>query len=161
MKLECRRLFIIMALALVLSLSYLPALALDRPADNMQIVRDKINADKKLLVAEGMGLTESEAKGFWPVYDSYQKDLTKLNDRIISMINDYAYNYQSMTNELAKTLTDEFLAIQVEHQKLMVTYLPQFRKVLPDIKVARYYQIEHKISAVVNYELAAGIPLVP
>ncbi len=162
MKTEGRKIFIVAALtlALVLSLSGLPALAQDKPSDNMQIVRDKIKADKKLFVAEAMGLTDAEAKAFWPVYDSYQKDLTKINDRTIAIIKNYASNYQSMTNEAAKKLTDEFLAIQAEHQKLRVSYLPQFRKVLSDIKVARYYQIENKVGAVVSYELATSIPLV-
>jgi hypothetical protein len=160
MKRQGVRIFIVTALALLLFLPGLPALAQDKPADNMQIVRDKIKADKKLFVSEAMGLTDSEAKVFWPVYDSYQKDLAKLNDRAIAMIRNYAGNYQSMTNETAKKLTDEFLAIQAEQQKLRVSYLPQFRKVLPEIKVARYYQLENKISAAVNYELATNIPLV-
>ena len=160
MKTGSRKIIIMIALALVLSLSGLPALAQDKPADNMQIVRDKVKADKKLLVAEYMGLTESEAKAFWSVYGNYEKDLSKLNDRTLAMIMDYAKNYQSMTNEAAKKLTDEFLAIQAEQQKLRVSYLPQFRKVLPDIKVARFYQIENKVGAVVNYELATNIPLV-
>ena len=60
---------------------------------------------------------------------------------------------------VAKKLTDEFLAIQAEQQKLRLSYLPQFRKALPDKKVARYYQIENKISAAVGYELATEIPL--
>ena len=164
MKKEGRKIFIVgafaLTLALVLSLSGLAALAQDKPSDNMQIVRDKLKADKKLFVAENMGLTDAEAKAFWPVYDSYQKDLTKINDRTIAIIKTYASNYQSMTNEAAKKLTDEFLAIQAEHQKLRVSYLPQFRKVLSDIKVARYYQIENKVGAVVSYELATSIPLV-
>jgi uncharacterized protein YnzC (UPF0291/DUF896 family) len=151
---------IIIALALVVSLAGLPALAQDKPADNMQIVRDKIKADKKLFVAEVMNLTDSEAKGFWPVYDSYQKDLGKIHDKSIALINEYAKNYQSMTNELAKKLTDDFVAIQADHQKLRESYLPQFRKVLPEMKVARYYQIENKIGAVVDYELATNIPFV-
>ena len=162
MKKKGRRIVIMVALALVLSLSGLPALvqAQDKPADNMQVVREKIRADKKLLVAQVMQLTESEQKAFWPVYDSYQKEQAKLYDRVIAMINDYAKNYESMKNEAAKKLTDEFLAILAEQQNLRVSYLPQFRKVLPDAKVARYYQLENKISAVVNYELAANIPLV-
>ena len=152
--------YIIMILALVLSLSGLPALAQDKSADNMQIVRDKAKADRKLFVAEGMGLTESEAKAFWPVYDSYQNEMIKINGRTVTMIRDYAKNYQTMTNDVAKKLTDEFLAIQAEQQKLRLSYLPQFRKALPDKKVARYYQIENKISAAVGYELAMEIPLV-
>jgi hypothetical protein len=73
-----------MGIAMAIMLSGLPALSLaqDKPADNMQILRDKIKADKKLLVATNMELTESEAKGFWPIYDEYQKDLQKINRRM-------------------------------------------------------------------------------
>jgi hypothetical protein len=159
MKTERRGTLIIAALTLLLFLFGLPALAQDKPADNMQIVRDKVQADKKLFVAEAMDLTESEAKAFWPVYDNYQRDLFKLNDRAMMMIRNYAKNYQSMTNEMAKKLTDEFLAIQAEQQNLRVSHLPQFRKALSDIKVARYYQLENKVGAVVSYELATNIPL--
>ena len=85
--------YIITVLALVLSLSGLPALAQDKPADNMQIVRDKVKADRKLFVAEGMGLTDAEAKAFWPVYDRYQNDMMKLNGRTVTVIKEYAKNY--------------------------------------------------------------------
>ena len=61
-------------------------LAQDKPADNMQILRDKIKADKKLVVATNMELTESEAKNFWPIYDEYQKDLQKINQRIAALL---------------------------------------------------------------------------
>ena len=159
MKTERRRSLVITALALVLSLSGLTALAQDRAPGNLQLVRDQIKADKKALVAEAMDLTESEAKAFWPVYEEYQKELIKPTNRAVKMIKDYAENYQSMTNDVAKQLTDEFLAIQAEQQELREAYLPQFRKALPDIKVGRYYQLEHQISALVNYELAANMPL--
>ena len=59
-----------------------PAVSQDKPADNMQILRDKVKADKKLLVAVNMDLTESEAKGFWPIYEEYQRDLAAINRRI-------------------------------------------------------------------------------
>lgn len=159
MKKKGRIIVIMIALALVLSLSGLPVLAQDKPADNMQLVRDKIKADKKLFVAEGMQLTDAEQKAFWPVYDSYQKDWMKLNDRAAALIQDYAKNYKSMTNEKAKQLTDEYVAIQADQQKMKESYLPKFRKAIPEIKVARYYQLENKIGAVVNYELAMNIPL--
>ncbi len=137
-----------------------PALAQDNPADNMQIVREKIRADKKLVVAETMGLTESEAKAFWPVYEAYQRDLAKINDRTIKLIDEYADNYGAMSDQAAKKLMDEFMAIETERLKIRQSYLPRFRQVLPEMKVLRYYQLENKIQAVVNYELAASIPLV-
>jgi hypothetical protein len=107
-----------------------------------------------------MQLTESEAKAFWPVYESYQQELNKLADRMIKLIKDYATNYRTMSDEVAKTLVDDYLAIEAERQQLRQAYLPQFRKVLPEKQVARYYQIENKVHAAVSYELAAEIPLV-
>jgi hypothetical protein len=134
--------------------------AQDKPADNMQIVLQKIKADKKLLVAEGMQLTEREAKAFWPLYEAYQNELFVLRTRSFKLIKDYADAYDSMSNETAKMILDEYMAIETLHLKLRKAYVPKFRKALPEIKVVRYYQIENKIQAALNYELGANIPLI-
>ena len=133
-----------------------------KPADNMQIMLDKIKADKKLLVATNMDLTEAEAKAFWPVYEQYQKDLMAINQRIGKLINSYAADYQAntLTDEKAKKLTDEYVAIEKAEAGLKESYVPKLSKVLPPKKVARYMQIENKIRAAVKYELADQIPLV-
>jgi len=136
-----------------------PAISQEKPADNMQIVLEKIRADKKLLVAENMQLTEAEAKAFWPVYDQYQDELFLLRTRTVKLIKDFTDAYEKMTNETAKKLMDEYMAIETLGPKLRQVYLPKFRKALPEIKVVRYYQIENKINAVLMYELATNIPL--
>jgi len=135
----------------------------DKPADNTQILRDKIKADKKLVVAANMELTESEAKGFWPVYDAYQKDLEEINNRTIAVIKSYSdtWNAKSMDNEKAKKLTTDFLTIMADEVKLMQSYVPKLDQVLPATKVARYLQIENKIRTIAKYDLASQIPLVP
>jgi len=141
-----------------------PAVSQDKPADKMQILRDKVKADKKLLVAENMGLTESEAKGFWPVYEAYQKDLAAINHRIAKLIDTYAESYYwsgKVTDEKAQKLTAELVAIEQAEAEFRASYVPKLSKVLPSIKVARYLQIENKIRAIVKYELAEKIPLVP
>jgi len=148
------------AIALLLCSLAVPALAQDKPVDTMQIVREKIQADKKLFIAQNMKLTEAEAKAFWPVYDRYQGDLAKLTDRNIKLIEDYVKNYEAMTDETAQKLLDEFLAIEGDRWKLRESYRPQFMKVLSAKRVARYYQLENKIHAVVSYDLARKIPLV-
>jgi hypothetical protein len=132
--------------------------AQEKPSDNMQIVLEKIRADKKLLIAENMQLTEAEAKAFWPVYDQYQDELFLLRSRTAKLIKDYA-EADKMTNDVAKKLLDELMIIEALGPKLRQTYLPKFRKVLPEVKVVRYYQIENKINAALMYELAANIPL--
>jgi hypothetical protein len=141
------------------------AVAFPTPAwtqDNMQILRDKIKADKKLLVAANMQLTETEAKAFWPVYDQYQKDLTAINRRTVKLIESYAADYRAntMTDEKAKKLTADYVAIEKAEARLQESYVPKLIKVLPPKKVARYLQIENKIRAAIKYELAGEIPLV-
>jgi hypothetical protein len=118
-----------------------PLLAQDQPADNRSIVLEKAKADKKLLVAANMQLTEGEAKTFWPLYESYQRDIGKINDRLIKLIDDYTASYKSMTDAAANRMVDEAVAIESDRTKLAQTYLPRFKKVLPPTKVARYYQI--------------------
>ena len=141
----------------------IPAVTQDKPADNMQILREKVKADKKLLVAANMELTESEAKGFWPVYEEYQKGLTGINQRIARLIESYAADYRAntLTDEKAKKLVDELVAIEQAEAGLKAASVPKLSKVVPQKKVARYLQIENKIRAVVKYELAGGVPLVP
>jgi len=136
-----------------------PAVAQDKPADNMEIVVEKIRADKKLFIAENMQLTEAEAKAFWPVYEQYQDELFLLRARVAKLIKDYAEAYEKMTNDTAKKLLDENMTIETLGLKLRQAYLPKFRKVLPEVKVVRYYQIENKINAALIYELARNIPL--
>ena len=152
----------ILVIGLLLGLVPLPALAQDKPADNMQILREKIKSDKKLLVATNMELTEAEAKNFWPIYEDYQKDLQKINERLIQALQSYAADYKnkSMTNEKAKKLTDEYLSIEQAEVKLKSSSVPKLNKALPATKVARYLQIENKIRAVIKYDLAATVPLV-
>ena len=136
--------------------------AQDKRADNMQILRDKIRADKKLVVATNMELTESEAKNFWPIYNEYQKDLQNINGRIVAVLESYAADFKSksLTDDKAKQLIDEALAIDQAEANLKSTYAPKLSKALPVRKVARYLQIENKIRAVVKYDLAQGVPLV-
>jgi uncharacterized membrane-anchored protein YhcB (DUF1043 family) len=144
----------------VLCLFIVPGFAQEKPADTNRLVLEKIRADKKLFVAEIMQFTEAEAKAFWPVYESYQKDLAKLFERSAKLIDDYGKSYKSMTDGMAKRLLDELLSIESDRIQLKKDYLPKFRQALSEKMVARYYQLENKTYAVVNYELAGLIPLV-
>jgi hypothetical protein len=148
-----------LALALIVAV---PAVAQTQSTStDMQILADKVKADKKALVAQNMELTEAEAKSFWPIYDAYQQDLQRINNRMAQTIVEYAdaYNKGAVDNATAKKLLGEALAIQKSELKLQQTYVPKLEKVLPEVKVARYIQIENKIRALVRYELASKIPL--
>ena len=153
------------ALLLLAAMLALPALSAEETSpttSDMEILRDKIYADKKLLVAENMELTEEEGKKFWPVYEAYQEDLHKINERMAKVINEYAlaYNKGALLDKTARKLIDEASDIDLDEAKLKKSYVPKLSKVLSGVKAARYIQIENKIRAVVRYELASAIPLV-
>ena len=138
------------------------AMAQTAGTTNMEILRQKIKADKKLVVAQNLKLTDAEGATFWPVYEAYQKDLQPINQRMTAVILAYAdaYNKGPVTNETAKKLLDESLAIDDAEAKLKSASAPKILAALPAMKAARYIQIENKIRAAVRYELAAAIPLV-
>lgn len=140
-----------------------PAFAQDKSADmNMRMMLDKIRVDKQALVAANMDLTDTEAKGFWPVYDQYQYELNVINDRLASIILAYAdaYNSGPVQDATARKLLSEAIAIDDSELRLRRDYAARLMRAIPAAKVARYLQIESKIRAAVRYELAANIPLV-
>jgi len=148
----------------IVALTATSVLAQDKPADtNMQILLDKVKADKKLVVAANMDLTDAEGKGFWPIYEAYQKDLQGINDRLGKTILAYAdaYNNKTLTDAQALQFTNEAIAIDQDEVTLRKTYAAKLSGVLPAKKAARYLQIENKIRAAIRYDLASGIPLVP
>ena len=130
-------------------------------ATNEQILLEKIKADKKLLVATNMELTDAEAAQFWPLYDAYQRGLEPINARLGRTIMDYAEAYEKgpLPDSTASHLLEEALAVNESEVALNQSFAKQLRQVLPAPKAARYLQIEHKIRALVNLELARAIPL--
>ena len=134
----------------------------DKPASNLEIIHEKLKADKKLIVAKYMELTESEAKKFWPVYDEYQNDLKTTNQRLLRLLESYAADYKSksLTDEKAKTLLNEWIAIEQDDGKRRSTFAPKVLQALPPKKAARYLQIENEYRILLRYELAGVVPLV-
>jgi hypothetical protein len=132
----------------------------DKPADNLDVLRDKLRADKRLVIAESLQLTEKEAQAFWPVYNAYQSDMVAHYDRIFKLLDDYAGAYKTMTDPIATQLLGEFLSLQTSYLNIIVSYVPRFQKVLPPRKVARLYQLENKIRALVDYQFAQEVPLI-
>ena len=142
--------------------SALPATAQESSDTNMEILKQKLKADKKLIVAGNMDLSEADAKKFWPVYDAYQKDLEQVNQKLAQTIKEYAeaFNKGPVQDNTAKKLLSEVLSLEEQETKLKRTYAEKLEKVLPYSKVARYIQIETKIRSLIKMELAQQIPLV-
>jgi hypothetical protein len=148
-------------LALFMTMA-VPAIAQEGGTSNMDILREKVKADKKLIVAANMQLTDAEGKTFWPIYEDYQNDLKKINAQMGKVILAYAeaYKKDAVTDEVARGLMNDALAVEESELQLKRAYLPKIEKSVGAVKAARYIQIENKIRAAIKYELAGDIPLV-
>jgi len=147
----------IKTILLTLMLLVAPVLAL---ADEALDLKKKIMFDqKRLVVMENMEFTEEEAAAFWPVYEKHQEELFQINQRGAKLILAYASVYQTLTDEQAVKLVDEYYDIQDDRLAVMKKMAVDVGKVLPGKKAFRYLQVEAKLSAIGRYELAKEIPL--
>jgi hypothetical protein len=157
------RLFL--AATLVLALSSAAADAADKgaaaaPQTEQQILVDTIRANRKAFIAVNLGLSEEEGKNFWPLYDKYQKEQSPIGDRIVAVIDEYTASFANLDNEKAVKLMQDYLAAEADRLQVRRAYLSEFAKVVSGRTVARFYQIENKMDAVIRYDLAGSIPVV-
>ena len=138
-----------------------PVFAQDLSPQSMEALREAAKSNKKALVALNLKLTETEDKAFWPIYESYQKDIDKVNERLINLIKDYAKEYKarSLTDEKAKQLISDYIVIEEDLLKLKKSYLEKVSAVIPDKKMMTYFQLENKIQAIIRFDVAINIPL--
>jgi hypothetical protein len=152
------RLLLVVTLACVVSGA--AAGAADAPQTEQGILLDTIRANRKALVAVNLALSDEEAKSFWPLYDRYQQEINVSGDRVAAIVDDYTANFRELSNDKAMKLMESYLAAEADRLQVRRSYLDQFAKVLPGRTVARFYQIENKMDAVMRYDLAAAIPVV-
>jgi hypothetical protein len=159
------KLRLLFAAAVILGLSVTALRAAQPPTGqaaeaNLDVLLDAIRANRKALVAVNLKLTDDEAAKFWPIYDRYQKEINALGDRLVGVIQDYSAHFSDLSNDKAMKLVDDYLAVEADRVKVKRAYVDEFAKALPGRKVARFYQIENKMDAVIRYQLAATIPVV-
>lgn len=124
------------------------------------LTRASIQAQRQAIVATAMDLDDKQTIEFWPVYRAYRVEMAKVNDRLLAVLTTYLENYSNLSDPLARELIDESLRIDQARQDVRNAFLPRFRQVLPDRKVARFLQVERRLDAILNVELAERVPLV-
>jgi hypothetical protein len=136
-----------------------PAGAESAPND-LNLLLNTIRANRRALVAVNLNLTADEAAKFWPLYDRYQQEMNTLGDRMAAVVADYSSSFRDLGNDKALQLVRDYLAVEADRLQVRRTYLDEFAKILPGRTVARFFQIENKMDAVIRYDLAATIPVV-
>ena len=124
------------------------------------LTRAQLQSDRQAVVAANLPLTGEQAAAFWPVYREYRNTLAAAGDRLTNMILGYSKNYETLTDQQATQMLDEYLAIKQQEIKIRTDWAPKFRQVLPSKLVTRFYQIENKLDTIVMLDMVTGIPLV-
>jgi len=141
-------------LSLLLAISSMPALAAEESAEIKQALQQK-----KLLILEGMQLSDDVEIAFLPVYNSFQKEKLKINRQLSTLVEDFAINYNDLSNAKAQEIINKWQVIQQSELDLKKDYVSEFTRVITPKQTMRYYQIENKLDTMVNYELIKAIPL--
>ena len=127
---------------------------------DIALLRKDIRSDKKQIIAANLQLTDAEAQKFWPVYDQYTAELAKINDAKVATIKDYAANYSTLTDDKALTLTQQMIAIDESVGQLRLKYVPIFSKVVSGKKTALFFQMDRRLTMLVDLQVASEIPMV-
>ncbi|HET9253505.1 MAG TPA: hypothetical protein VFP58_15435 [Candidatus Eisenbacteria bacterium] len=149
----------VLAILLVAMTVVSPALA-QTATDELEAARTQIQADRKAIVSKLMQMTEAESNAFWPVYNTYREDIRKIDDKLVAVAENYFSNADSLTDKQAQSLLSDWMKLRADKLNLRKSYVKKFSKTMATTKVVRFYQIENKMDAVIDYEMAASIPLV-
>ncbi len=126
----------------------------------IELLRKDVRSLKKQVIAANLDLTDKEAEKFWPIYDQYTADLSRINDTKVALIKDYARNYTTMTDEQAEAYVRGRAAVDESVNRLRLKYFPVFHRVLSGKTAATFFQIEWRISLMIDLQLASQMPLI-
>src|SRR5215470_2992222 len=161
-----RMIFSCFVLTIAFTAASTAALAQRETATGVEVERDlallrrDLRAEKKQLIALNVPLTETEATKFWPVYDEYALEMSKINDEFYSVIKEYAANQKVLTDDQASSMINKWAAIQVRQAQMRQKYIPLVEKVIPGRKAALFFQIDRRLYALMDLQVASQIPLV-
>ena len=126
---------------------------------DIQLLRSDLQADKNDVIAHAMQFTDSESTAFWPIYRDYARDQQSVGDERVQLIKDYAQHYDSMDDAKAKDMTQRLLNIEAKVVNLRQQYWPKFEKALGAKRAAKFFQVDNRLSLLVNLQIASQIPL--
>ena len=140
-----------------------PAMVLGQQVDDdVAEGRALVRAGSEEIIRSELRLTDEEAAAFWPVYQAYKAETVAVGDRYTAMLTGYVdrYNRGDLSNEYAADLLDVFFGVKRDILDLQTDYLPKFMEAIPALKVAQFYQLENKIRAEIDAQLAVVVPLI-
>ena len=148
------------ALAALVALA-VPVAAAQTVKETLDLTREAIENQRRVLVAGAIPLTDAEAKDFWPLYDGYEQKRRPIDERANRLVADFLASAATLTDAQAKTMLAEALELDERRLALRREYMERMGKAIPPRKLVRFFQIENKLDSVVRADVARQVPLVP
>ncbi len=126
---------------------------------DIALLREDVQARKMEIITAAMNFTDAEATGFWPLYRDYANEQQKLGDKKYQIIKDYAQNYGQMNDTKAAELTGKMLELDKAAFENREAYWPRFEKVLGAKRAAKFFQVDRRLSLMIDLELTSEIPI--
>ena len=127
---------------------------------DIQLLRSDVQAGKNEIITATMQFTDAESTAFWPVYRDYARDQQAIGDERVALVKDYAANYDTLNDSKAKDMVQRMINIEDKTLNLREDYWPKFMKVLGAKRAAKFYQVDNRLSLIINLQLTAAIPLI-
>lgn len=127
--------------------------------DDVQLLISQIQTDKRAIVLRTLDLNDAQVAAFTPIYDAYQAEMKALMERGSAVLDKFAANFGSMTDEAAKEILKEALKIRDDRNATMRKYAKKLERELPAVKVLQWVQIENKLNTLLDVQAASVIPI--
>jgi hypothetical protein len=126
----------------------------------IQLLRADLKTSKRALIKESMQLDEKQAAVFWPLYNQYDVEQARLGDQKLALIQDYAHDFLTMTDDKANQLANRALELDDQRQTLRRKYYDLLKKALPTVLVVRFFQLEGQLQLILDLHIASNLPII-
>jgi hypothetical protein len=122
------------------------------------MVRANMNADRTVLITTGMKFSDKDGAVFWPIYEQYEHERFKLDDRRVAVIKEYMQKYPNLTDTEARAMAIQMLEYDSQLVDLKKKYFKKFNAVLPALTVTKFFQLERRVDLMMDMQVEASLP---
>jgi len=122
------------------------------------VVRANMRADRAALITAGMNFTDRDAAAFWPIYQQYEYERSRVDDRRAAVIKQYTQKYPNLTDAEAKAMAEQMFDCESRGAELKKKYYKKFNNVLTALTVTKFFQLERRIDLMMDMQVEAALP---
>jgi hypothetical protein len=124
-----------------------------------ELLRSDVRTQKVAIITEMMDFTEKEDAAFWPIYREYDAEMAKLGDERVSLIEEYANNFDKMNDAIADKLATRALDLESRRRAVLAKCYERVKQALSPQTALRFLQVEHQLQMLIDLQISASLPI--